>query len=134
MKKVFMMLACLMLFAVGVQAAEVTLTWKNPDFVICGSDPALSGINIYKSTDEGETKTLVGKVSGITATTYAYTDTDTGRFCWIATAFNQFGESEYSEPTCAYIGTIPDAPTGLDAVIKVLQEISQTLQEIAGKM
>jgi hypothetical protein len=129
-----MMILLGMLFTVSAQAEEIALTWTNPDFVAKGSDPAKSGINLYKSTDDGVTKTLIGTVNGITTTAYSYTETETTKFCWFATAFNQYGESPYSVPDCDYVGAIPDAPTGLDAVIKVLQQISQSLQAIAGKM
>jgi len=134
MKKIIVVLTMVFVFCGLAQAAEVTLTWNPVDFAVCGSDPAQSGYKLYKSTDEGETKTLTGSVDS-TVLSFSYTETGNAKLCYFATAYNQFGESGYSEPACVYVSNVPPAaPTGLDAVIKVLQEISQTLQTIAGKM
>ena len=131
MKKLFwLMMFCLICGADSASAAQVTLTWTNPDFAAYGSDPNKSGINLYKSTDEGVTKQIIGTVNS-TLQTFAYTEPTIAKYCYYATAFNQVGESVYSEPACAYISNeTPPAPVGLDAVVKVLQEISETLKGI----
>jgi hypothetical protein len=134
MKNLIVALAIVFVFCGLAHAAEVTLTWNPVDFAVCGSDPAKSGYKVYKSTDEGATKILSGSVDS-TALTFTYIETGNAKLCYFATAYNQFGESGYSEPACVYVSNVPPAaPTGLDAVIKILEQISQTLQTIAGKM
>ena len=134
MKKVMTVLALFLMVGIANASNQVTLSWTNPDFAGCGSDPNKSGINLYKSADDGVTKQLVGTVNS-TLQTFAYTETTNAKYCYYATAFNQIGESAFSPPACAYISnTAPLAPTGLDAVAKWLQEISETLKAILGKM
>jgi hypothetical protein len=123
-----------LLFAVPVVAAGVTLQWNPVDFAVCGSDPTQSGYKIYKSTDDGVTKTLAGQVDSNTVT-FAYTETGNAKLCYFATAYNQTGESGYSTPACAYISNVtPAPPSGLEAIVKALQEISQTLKDILTQM
>ena len=133
MKKIMTIMVGLVFFltvAIAQAASQVILAWTNPDFAVCGSDPNLSGINLYKSTDEGVTKQLIGTVNS-TLQTFTYTEAMSAKYCYYATAFNQNGESLYSEPACVYISNeAPAAPTGLDAVVKVLQEISDTLKGV----
>jgi hypothetical protein len=96
-------------FCCQAMAATVTLTWNPVDFVKSGSDPAKSGYNTYISYDEGVTITKVpeGTVDN-TKATVQFTATTAGHACFYLTAFNQFGESNYSLPACAYVGTKPD--------------------------
>ena len=135
MKKVMTVLVMVLMMAGIANAAnQITLTWTNPDFVACGSDPNKSGINLYKSTDDGVTKQLAGTVNS-TLNVFSYTETTSAKYCYYAMAFNQIGESPYSEPACAYVSNeAPPAPTGLDAAVKWLQEISETLKAMLGKM
>lgn len=134
MKKVMTVLALFLMVGIASASNQITLTWTNPDFAVCGSDPTKSGINLYKSTDDGVTKKLVGTVNS-TLNVFSYTETTNAKYCYYATAFNQIGESLHSAPACVYVSnTAPLAPTGLDAVAKWLQEISETLKAILGKM
>ena len=110
-----MMLLMLTVWVQIGQTAQVTLGWDPVDFAVCGSDPALSGVNLYKAADENADKTKIGTVD-TTTTTFTYTETENAKFCYFATAFNQAGESDYSIPACAYItDTKPAKPTGFKA-------------------
>lgn len=130
MKKVMMILVLvLMMTGIAQAASQVTIKWDTYLWP-SGSDPVLSGFNLYKSTDDGITKQLIGTVNS-TLQTFIYTELVNAQYCYYATAFNQVGESDYSDKACAYISdTPPPVPTGLDAVVKVLQEISDTLKGI----
>lgn len=130
MKKVMTVLAFFLMVGVVQASNQITLTWNPVDFVICGSDPNSSGYKLYKSMDEGVTKQMIGQVN-TTLQIFVYTEITSGKYCYYATAFNQVGESPYSDPVCKYISDeTPPAPTGLDAVVKVLQEISDTLKDL----
>ena len=130
MKKVMTVLMFFLMVGIVQASSQITLKWDAVDFTVCGSDPNLSGYKLYKSTDDGVTKQVVGQVN-TALLTFAYTETVNAKYCYYATAFNQAGESPYSEPACAYISDAPPpAPTGLDAVVKVLQEISNSLKGI----
>ena len=134
MKKVMTVLALFLMVGIAQASTQITLSWDAVDFATCGSDPNLSGYKLYKSTDEGITKQDIGQVSSA-MTIFNYTEPLSSKYCYYATAFNQFGESLYSEPACVYISNeTPPAPTGLDAVVKWLQEISETLTKMLGKM
>ena len=134
MQKVMTVLAFFLMVGIASAANQVTLKWDTVNFATCGSDPNKSGINLYKSTDDGVTKQLVGTVNS-TLQTFAYTEPVSAKYCYYATAFNQIGESAFSLPACAYISnTTPPAPTGLDAVAKWLQEISETLKAMLVRM
>lgn len=130
MKKVMTVLAFFLMAGIAQASSQITLKWDAVDFASCGSDPNLSGYKLYKSTDDGTTKQLFGTVNSIILT-YVYTEPVSAKYCYFVTAFNQVGESLYSDPACAYVSnTKPPIPSGLDAVVKVLQEISDTLKGI----
>ena len=133
MKKQVMFLAVsfmAMWFAAYASAAEVTLTWDPVNFEICGSNPALSGYRLYRSFDKGDTKTLIPAILGVTATTYTYEEAANSEICYYATAYNQVGESAYSDPACTFIANgPPEPPTGLRIM---LEKIVSAIQEYLG--
>ena len=103
------------LAAQSVNAANVTLQWDAVDFESCGSDPLQSGYMVYKSSDEGETKSEVGRIPDVTQTSYSYDEDVSGKWCYYLTAFNQVGMSEYSDPACGYIANcMPNKPINLN--------------------
>lgn len=98
-------------WAASASAAEVTLNWNATNFAAVYSNLDQSGYKIFCSFDDGITKELLpnGQVaSDITA--FAFTENALGPVCYYVTAFNQFGESGFSDPACTVIGAIPDRP------------------------
>jgi hypothetical protein len=107
-------------WAQALSAAEVTLSWNPVDFAGCYSDLSQSGYKVYKSTDNGVTKTETGAVD-TTRTQFSYTENVLGPVCFYATAYNQHGESAYSEPACVTIGAVPETPAnGVTVTVTVV--------------
>lgn len=104
MKKQIIFLVVSLIFAwwaASASAAEVTLNWNATNFAAVYSDLNQSGYKVFRSFDDGITKELLpnGQVtSGITA--FAYTENALGPVCYYVTAFNQVGESGFSDPAC----------------------------------
>lgn len=135
MKKVIILIVCFLCFSSMAMAAtaEVTLKWA-PVVFPSGSDPAKSGVRLEKSSDKGTTKSLVGNVDSLTST-LTYIEGVDDEWCYYATAFNQIGDALVSDAACVFITTTtPPTVTGLDAVVKVLQEMSTTLKGMLSKM
>lgn len=125
MKKAFFMLIVMSILWVASDsafAANYTATWNPVDFAVVKSDPARSGYRIYESTDNGETKHLMTEIPAGT-TSYPFSRDSMDAVCLYATAFNQWGESRFSEPYCT---KCPDIPGGLKVM---LQEIVGVLQK-----
>jgi hypothetical protein len=112
----------LLMMSAPAFAANYAASWNAVDFAVCNSDPNHSGYRLYESVDNGATKTLLGEVpTGMTE--YSFTRDSLNGVCLYATAFNQFGESGFSEPFCA---KSPDVPNALKVLI---QEIISALEK-----
>lgn len=135
MKRLFL-IVCLVLFwsSVAMAAtAEVTLKWT-PVVFPSGSDPAKSGVRVEKSLGHDTAKSIVGTTDVLTST-LVYAEEIDGEWCYYATAFNQTGDSPVSIPVCIFISSVPPpTPTGLDAISKILSDISATLKGMLTNM
>lgn len=124
MQKCLILIVMLVLWvaADSAFAANYTASWNPVDFAVVNSDLTRSGYRIYASTDNGETKHLMAEIpSGTTSHPFSRDSMD--GVCLYATAYNQWGESRFSEPYCT---KCPDIPGGLKVM---LQEIVGALQK-----
>ena len=118
MKKGFLMLIVMLVLwvaAAPASAANYVVSWNAVDFAAASSDIAESGYRIYESSDDGATKTLMpgGEIPS-DQTSLAFVRDSMHGVCLYATAFNQWGESGFSDPFCA---KAPGAPTGLKVML-----------------
>lgn len=103
---------CLPLF-VNAEIKPITLEWTGSDFRVDGtvSDSSKSGYNLYY-TEKGATEKILFGTVDMNTTTFTKDMEFPLNVDFYATAFNQFGESDYSDPA---IARTPDKPTGLRA-------------------
>lgn len=114
-----------------VHAADVMLTWSASDHIAAFSDPVKSGYRIFKSVDNGVTKIEIGIV-GMDKTAFTYIEDTPQKYCYFATAFNQFGESDFSNDACGYVTDItPKPPEDLKALIThIISALEAWLAEV----
>lgn len=123
--KSVLMVGVLMLILAGPAfAANYQVSWNPVDFVVCNSDPMKSGYRLYESADHGVTKTRISGAEVPTGmTTYQLKRDSLNGVCLYVTAFNQWGESKFSEPFCVQS---PEVPGGLKIM---LQEIVAAIEK-----
>ena len=106
MKKILAVLLMVLLFTVPVLAADVTLEWD-----------ASQGATGYKLHYGQETGSYAKAVDVKNVTTYTVSGLSAGGWFFAATAYNDYGESDYSNE--ANTGFKPDAP-----VIRIVLNIT----------
>ena len=117
MKRILFGIISLLFLTGVVHAADITLVWDPVDFASYGSDLAQSGYKVYHKNPD-DTLAQIGQVAS-DVTTYTHDDIPMGINCYRLTAFNQYGESDYSDEACAGNINVPPAPDGTSITINI---------------
>jgi len=106
----------------SAQAADVILRWDHVNWAAYNSDLPQSGYKIWVG-DGVQTPSIVGQV-GANTNTFTHENAPFGSVCYHVSAFNQYGESDLSDPACATVG-VPAAPDGTTITITVNITVGQ---------
>jgi YVTN family beta-propeller protein len=108
------------LTATAISSSQIDISWNAPSD---NGGSAITGYDIERSTDNGNTWSVIVPNTGSTSTTYS----DTGlahstTYTYRVSAINQIGTSQPSNTASATtFNTIPSQPTGLKATAQVLR-------------
>ena len=94
-----------------------TLTWSAVTTNTDGTPAALTGYQMYRSTDNG--MTFVKQTPAVAPNTLTWTDQNVppGNICYEVAALNAVGESSRSNRVCFSMPTsLPNAPVGLSVI------------------